>query len=77
MYWTEWSTKASIELCGMDGRDQRSLISNDLQHPSSLTLDKTTETLYWVDLSKHHIEMLNLESGAHRVNVNILFLKYS
>lgn len=69
MYWSEWtgSDSAAILCAGMDGRNKRSQLSSGLHRPTSLALEQPSSTLFWTDIVKNTVEILNLNTGMHRV----------
>lgn len=69
MYWSEWtgSDSAAILCAGMDGGNKRSQLSSGLHRPTSLALEQPSSTLFWADVVKNTVEMLNLNTGMHRV----------
>ncbi|XP_077986932.1 low-density lipoprotein receptor-related protein 4-like [Glandiceps talaboti] len=49
MYWTDWGSVPKIEKSGMDGSMREIIVRKDLQWPNGLTIDFTTERLFWID----------------------------
>ena len=48
MFWVDWATH-KIERASMDGSDRIVIISDNILNPVSLTLDYSSQTLYWID----------------------------
>ena len=65
IYWCDWGTVARIERATMDGTSRIALHSSGLTWPNGLTLDHTTQKLYWIDASLNRIESSNLD-GSNR-----------
>ena len=57
--------RARIERIYMDGTGRNKIISDNIFWPNGITIDYTTDTLYWVDAKKHTLECSDL-SGNHR-----------
>ena len=67
MYWTDWGSSPRIEKASMDGTRRTVIHSTGLVWPNGLTLDYTTQTLYWVDASIDRIESSNVNGLNRRV----------
>ena len=65
MYWTDWGSKPKIEQAAMDGSSRRSVITGNLGWPNGLTIDRSTNLLYWADAKLDKIEVSDL-TGANR-----------
>ena len=65
MYWTNWGSKPKIEQAAMDGSSRRSVITGNLGWPNGLTIDRSTNLLYWADAKLDKIEVSDL-TGANR-----------
>ena len=68
LYWTDWGEVAKIERISMDGSNssRQTLLSTDLVWPNGLTLDYSTQTLYWADASLNKIESSQVD-GSNRI----------
>ena len=67
MYWTDWGTIPKIERAAMDGSARRSVVKGNLAWPNGLTIDQTTNLLYWADAKLDKIEVSDLNGGNRRV----------
>ena len=65
MYWTDWGIVPKIERASMDGTSRMVLHTGNLSQPYSLTMDYTTQTLYWADYDLQKIESSNAD-GSNR-----------
>ena len=67
LYWTDWGVVAKIERISMDGNNstRKALHSTNLAWPNALTIDYTTQTLYWADAQLNKIESSNVD-GSNR-----------
>ena len=66
LYWTDtFSGNAKIERASMDGTSRTVLHNTGLTFPSGLTLDYTTQTLYWIDANRLRIESSQVD-GSNR-----------
>ncbi|XP_070272165.1 LOW QUALITY PROTEIN: low-density lipoprotein receptor [Myotis yumanensis] len=68
MYWTDWGTPAKIKKGGLNGVDIHSLVTEDIQWPNGITLDLSSDRLYWVDSKLHSISSIDL-TGRHRKTI--------
>ena len=71
MYWTDWGTVGKIEKASMDGSNRSVIHNTSLVWPNGLTLDYSTQVLYWTDASLDKIESSNVDGSNRRVLVNI------
>ena len=67
MYWTDWGSTPKIENAAMDGSSRRTIVTGSLGWPNGLTIDQTTNLLYWADAKLNKIEVSNLNGGNRRV----------
>ena len=67
MYWTDWGSTPKIENAGMDGSSRQTIVTGSLGWPNGLTIDQTTNLLYWADAKLDKIEVSNLNGGNRRV----------
>ena len=67
MYWTDWGTSPKIEKASMDGTLRTVIHSTGVIWPNGLTLDYTTQTLYWVDASIDRMESSDVNGLNRRV----------
>ena len=65
MYWTDWGSNPKIEQAAMDGSSRRTVITGNLGWPNGLTIDRSTNRLYWADAKLDKIEVSDL-TGANR-----------
>ena len=49
MYWTDWGNSPKIERSYMSGQKRELLVNTSLEYPNGLTLDVSSNILYWVD----------------------------
>ncbi|XP_014224711.1 low-density lipoprotein receptor-related protein 4-like isoform X3 [Trichogramma pretiosum] len=54
VFWTDWGPNPKIERSSMDGSDRKNLLSQNIHWPNGLTIDYTTDRIYWVD-AKHRV----------------------
>lgn len=66
MFWTDWGMTAKIERAYMDGEDRRTIISNGLSQPNGITIDYSTQKIYWSDSDLDKIEYSNYD-GTERI----------
>lgn len=70
MYWTDCGPMPHIERAGMDGTDRQILIDNqkaDIGSPIGLTLDFTTDQIYWCDSEVMSISSCKFDGSDYRL----------
>ena len=67
MYWTDWGSNPKIEQAAMDGTSRRVIVTGNLGWPNGLTIDQTTNLLYWADAKLDKIEVSGLNGGNRRL----------
>ena len=70
MYWTDWGSDAKIERCGMNGQQRRAIITSSkiaIIWPNGLTLDYTSNRLFWTDAKLHRVTSSDIEGNDIRV----------
>ena len=77
MYWTEWGAKPHVERASMDGRFRHIIISDKLYWPGGLTIDYTSNLLYFSDAYLDFIDYCEFDgSGRHQVIASDLVSLY-
>ena len=71
MYWSYHGTLARIEKASMDGANRAVIHSSNLMRPLALTLDTSTQTLYWADGSLSKIETSGVDGSNRRVIIQL------
>ena len=56
-----------IEQAAMDGSSRRTIVTGNLGWPNGLTIDQTTNLLYWADAKLDKIEVSDLNGDNRRV----------
>lgn len=56
VYWTDWADVAYIGRAGMDGRNVSAIITTKLEWPSALTIDYTTNKIFFADSHLNFLE---------------------
>ena len=75
LYWTDWGQVAKIERISMDGKNssRQTLHNTGLAWPNALTIDYSTQTLYWADAQLNKIETSSVDGSNRRIlTTNIL-----
>lgn len=60
--YSDWGHHPGIFLVTMDGRRRETLIDTDVVWPNALTLDHSTNYLYWADAKLNKIERVDLKT---------------
>ncbi|XP_020850534.1 low-density lipoprotein receptor isoform X1 [Phascolarctos cinereus] len=66
MYWTDWGTPAKIGKGGLNGVDSFPLVTEDILWPNGITLDLSSDRVYWVDSKLHSISSVDVNGGNRR-----------
>ena len=66
MYWTD--VGGSIERASMDGRNRTVIHNTALGQPNALTLDYSTQKLYWLDSQLYILQSSNVD-GTDRITL--------
>lgn len=67
MYWSDWGSVAVIEKASMDGANRTVLHNTSLKFPNALTLDISTQTLYWADARLDTVEKSNVDGTSRQL----------
>ena len=67
LYWSDWGERALIERASMDGRQRQAIVSSGLVWPNGLTMDITSQSLYWADAMLDKIESSNADGSNRHV----------
>ena len=73
MYWTDWGDVAKIERMSMDGTMRQVLHDTNLIWPNGITIDYTSQTLFWIDANLDKIES-SYVNGSNRILVSSFIL---
>ncbi|XP_015434155.1 PREDICTED: vitellogenin receptor [Dufourea novaeangliae] len=66
MYWTEWGLDSRIMMASMDGKNDSVLVAENLEWPTSLSIDYANNRLYWIDSKVKVIESIRLDGSDRR-----------
>ena len=67
MFWTDFGQTAQIERAFLDGSDRRVLHNTGLSQPVGITLDYTTQRVYWSDVALDRIEFSNFDGSGRAI----------
>lgn len=70
VFWTDWGPSPKIEKAEMDGSNRKSIITESVLWPNGLTIDYTTNKLYWADAKHKVIEAANFDGTERKKIVN-------
>jgi len=62
VFWSDWSQTPFIARIGMDGSQMKKIITTDIYWPNCVTIDYTTNRLFWVDAQTIRLECVFLTS---------------
>ncbi|KAJ8676395.1 hypothetical protein QAD02_012182 [Eretmocerus hayati] len=68
VYWTDWGPNPKIERAEMDGSRRTALITDSIHWPNGLTIDYTSDRIYWIDAKHRVIESAHIH-GTDRKKV--------
>ncbi|KAJ8982651.1 hypothetical protein NQ317_019052 [Molorchus minor] len=66
VFWTDWGPNPKIERSEMDGRNRMNIITESVFWPNGLTIDYTTNQLYWADAKHNVIETSRLDGSGRK-----------
>ena len=71
MFWSDWSTAAKIEKCGMNGdkSTRKVLIDRDIVWPNGMTIDYKEGRLWWTDARLGTIESADLNGFDRKITL--------
>ncbi|XP_072376430.1 low-density lipoprotein receptor-related protein 4 [Diabrotica undecimpunctata] len=61
IFWTDWGPNPKIERSEMDGTNRKSIITESVFWPNGLTIDYTSNQIYWADAKHNVIETSNFD----------------
>ncbi|XP_060598307.1 protein sidekick-like [Ruditapes philippinarum] len=68
MYWVTWSIyRPSIQRARLTGKNIQIVINTDILSPQGLTIDHTTNILYWSDATLDKIEKCDLDGSNRKI----------
>ena len=67
MYWTDWGANPKIEKAAMDGSSRQTIVTGNITLPNGLTIDYSTNRLFWADAKLDKIEVSDLNGGNRRL----------
>lgn len=69
IFWTEWGTQPRLSRCSMDGKPEtrQTLIDREIIWPNALTIDYSSNTLWWADAKLKKIEQCDLNGSNRKV----------
>ena len=67
LYWTDVGKNPKIEQAAMDGTARRIIVNENLGSPNGLTMDHSSNRLYWIDANRDRIEEFDLNNSNRRV----------
>ncbi|XP_066603816.1 low-density lipoprotein receptor-related protein 4 [Prorops nasuta] len=70
VYWADWGPSPKIERADMDGTGRLSLITESISWPNGLTIDYTTDRIYWADAKHKVIESAHLDGTNRKLVVS-------
>lgn len=68
LFWSDWGDKPSLKSSGLDGKEERTIMSTNLDWPNSLTLDLSDQKVYMLDALRATISSCNYD-GSDRTTV--------
>lgn len=65
MFWTDWGSNPKIERAYLNGENRQAIVTSSIVRPKGITLDHSTQKIYWVDAKTSSIETADY-SGLNR-----------
>jgi len=69
LFWTVWGDNARIESSYLDGSGRVILVHKDVLWPSDLALDVANSRLYWADIKKASIQVIDVHGKQQPITV--------
>ncbi|XP_043269103.1 low-density lipoprotein receptor-related protein 4 isoform X2 [Venturia canescens] len=66
VFWTDWGSNPKIERADMDGSDRTAIVTTSITWPNGLTIDYTTDRIFWTDAKPAFIESANLDGTGRK-----------
>ncbi|KAJ8019817.1 Low-density lipoprotein receptor-related protein 2 [Holothuria leucospilota] len=70
VFWTDWGFESYIGRLGMDGSDLLQIHNHNIVWPNGITIDYTTDKLYWTDASLDQLSFSNLDGSYMQEFIN-------
>ncbi|XP_051792178.1 low-density lipoprotein receptor-related protein 2 [Erpetoichthys calabaricus] len=70
LYWTDWGQKAFIGRAGMDGQDRSAIITTKIEWPYGLTIDYTTDKIFFTDAHLDYLEYANMDGSNRHIAIS-------
>lgn len=74
LYWTDAGQFPKIEMCYLDGSNRKAVVTNGVLKPSGITIDISTNDVYFTDSSVDAIQVRYLRYLI--VSIRILTIVY-
>lgn len=67
MFFTKWGvTSPMLESALLDGSERKTLVDHKIVYPYGVTLDYTTQHVYWVDTYLDFVERIDYDGSNRR-----------
>ncbi|XP_022111824.1 prolow-density lipoprotein receptor-related protein 1-like [Acanthaster planci] len=70
IFWTDWGQEPYVGRASMDGTSAIRLVEDDLRWPNGLTVDYTTDRVFWADAHKDRIEFVEWDGRNRQVVID-------
>ncbi|XP_038049226.1 prolow-density lipoprotein receptor-related protein 1-like [Patiria miniata] len=70
IYWTDWGQQPYIGRASMDGTSTIHLVEDHLRWPNGLTIDYTTDRVFWADAHLDRIEFVEWDGRNRQVVID-------
>lgn len=67
MFWSDWSTNASIRKAGMDGSSPTAIVTTNIVWPNGITVDEANSRIYWVEAMIEKIESSRFDGTDRQI----------
>ena len=67
MYWTDWGWPR-IQSAYMDGTNRKTIVRSNIRMPNGLTIDYTSDKLFWTDSYYHTVETANTDGSGRKAS---------
>ena len=66
LFWTDWSYTPFIGRIGLDGTQFTKIVTEDVFWPNCITIDYTSDRLFWVDAQTVRLEYVTVLISTHK-----------
>ena len=74
LFWTDYGSQRKLERSSLHGTERTTIMSTGLTTPKFITIDHSTDTIYWVDTGRSLIGSCDMDGGNKKSFIQSSFL---